>query len=88
MIQEILITILYILGIATGTAIIMSQGWYDYMIDEFRMNYKPFSCTMCMSFWITLIVLLISGTGFIIALSVAFINGYVAEMLYRKINYM
>lgn len=88
MTQEILINILFLLGTSTGIALIMSEGWYDHLLDKLKLEFKPFSCPKCMTFWISLIFLLIGHTPFLIALSAAFINAYIGETLYRKINFM
>ena len=49
------IWIIEVLGIACGVSIIMSQAkWYAWFVEKIK-NRKPFSCEMCMSFWVYLL---------------------------------
>lgn len=85
MIYEI---ILILLGIACGLSIIMNEEWYDKLLVKLKINFKPFVCVKCLTFWLSIIFLLIKGIPILITICCAFINAYVAEMLYRKLMNM
>lgn len=88
MITTILINILFVLGTSSGTAILLSQEWFDNLLYKLRLNIKPLNCALCLTFWITLFYLLYKTHLIEIALPAAFINALIGEFLYRKINFM
>ena len=88
MITTILNNILVLLGTSTGVAILLSQNWYNEILLNYDIDIKPINCALCLTLWISLIFLLIHTTPFFIALAAAFINSYIGEVLYRKINFM
>ena len=46
--------LLTMLGIASLTNLMHATPIYHNMLDRLKINFKPFSCTMCTSFWISL----------------------------------
>lgn len=88
MIYEILNTLLFLIGTSTGVAIIQTQSWYDELLNLIKLNRKPINCSLCLTFWLSIIFLTIKGIPIVITICCAFINAYVAEMLYRKLMNM
>ena len=81
--------IIILLGISSGMSILTNQSFYDNLLIRLNLYFKPFVCTLCMTFWTSLIYLLITNElSFISILSLSFINSYIGEMLSRKLMMM
>jgi hypothetical protein len=79
-----IITIIYLMAIASGVAIIQSQDWYDNLLLKLYLYRRPFNCSICMGYWSSFIFLMITST-FINALLLSFLTAIASEMIYRKI---
>jgi hypothetical protein len=69
----IIFSVSYIIG-HSGILFDLSKWVYERTHNEkwnYQMIGKPFGCTTCMSFWLTLIYVLISGIGIISSLGIA-----------------
>ena len=80
--------ILILLGIACGLSIIMNEEWYDKLLVKLKINFKPFVCVKCLTFWLSILFLTIKGIPIVITISAAFINAFIAELIYRKLMNM
>ena len=73
-------TIIQILGVASIATLVQSTNWYQNTI----FDRKPFSCTMCLTFWLTI--------GFYVSLygwdgiTYAALTAITAELIDRKLN--
>lgn len=47
--------------IALATNWLLVNPVYQYMLDRFNLNIKPFNCIYCMSFWLALIATVLVG---------------------------
>lgn len=72
--------IIQILGVASMTTLIQQTNWYQNKV----FNRKPFNCTMCFTFWITIgmYVALYQWSG----IAFAALTSIFAEFIDRKLN--
>ncbi len=69
-------------AIAFAFAYLFVTEFWGYVISV--LNFKPFNCVLCFTFWCSLLFYLYSGMN----PAYAFFSGYIAEMLYRNlVNY-
>ena len=79
--------IFLMVGLATLIAIIQGQEWYELILNKLKINFKPFNCPLCLTYWLSFIQLTL-WYGFIFGLLVGAINALISEMIYRKIMNM
>ena len=76
--------ILELLGYASLTTLLMNFEPYHKLLDFLYLNKKPFVCTMCMGFWVSVLPLMVSyGLKGILYSA---LSSLAAELIDRKIN--
>ena len=81
--------ILLILSMASASAILNMNDWYDRLLSYLKLNRRPFSCPLCLSFWLTIIVgALITKIAISHLIMAGFISAIVAELIWRKLMNM
>ena len=73
-----------ILGIACMGAILQNFDWYQELLRAVHLEMKPFNCTLCWTFWLTVIPN-IGMYGFQ-GLLYSSIEAVVAELIDRQLN--
>jgi hypothetical protein len=74
-----------LIGIACAVVIVMSQAkWYAWFVEKIG-GLKPFSCELCMSFWIYLFYSLYTNGPSVETFLSAFICSYIAYLLSTKL---
>lgn len=73
-------TWLMVVGIGLMFAYLFVFEPYLYIIEKY-LNFKPFSCVLCLSFWVCAIVYLIIGINLLYAI----FSSLIAELVYRKL---
>ena len=76
--------LLLMLGIASLVNLMHSTPIYHNMLDRFNINFKPFSCVMCTSFWISLGYFLVTNPYQ--SIFIAGITAILAELICIQIH--
>ena len=81
-----MITLITILGAGCFGAMVINFEPYQKLLQRFNLqDTKPFSCTLCMTFWLT-IGYWIAVTNSVSAIFLASGSAVVAEFVDRKLN--
>jgi hypothetical protein len=73
-----------ILGMATFMNLVHETPIYHDTLKALSLNFKPFNCVMCSTFWVTLIVnLIILGS---LAILISSITAILAEIINIQIH--
>ena len=78
--------IINILGFASFGALLQNFDLWQWMLDRLKLQVKPFNCTLCWTFWITLGAYLGLDHSFIGSIALAALTGVLAELIDRKLN--
>ena len=73
-----------ILGIACGGAILQNFEWWQDLLKATYLEMKPFNCTLCWTFWMT--VLPNIGMYGFQGLLYSFIEAVAAELIDRQLQ--
>jgi len=81
-----MITLITIIGAGCFGAMVMNFEYYQKLLNRFNLqDTKPFSCTLCLTFWLT-IGYWIAVTSSVSAIFLAAASSVTAEFIDRKLN--
>jgi hypothetical protein len=81
-----MITLITILGAGSFGAMLMNFEPYQKLLNRFNLqDTKPFSCTLCMTFWLT-IGYWVATTESVASIFLAAASSVTAEFIDRKLN--
>jgi hypothetical protein len=80
--------IITIIAIACAVAILISNENYFIFLDRLKLNFKPFSCALCLSFWLSLSYTITTQLPIMHIITLPFIGAIVGELIFRKLNYL
>jgi len=80
--------ILILIGIGCLVGILQSQEWYDEMLLKLYLYRRPFTCAICLSYWVSLVYLIIKYDFNFYFIFISAISSIVGELVYRKLNNM
>jgi len=81
-----MITLITIIGAASFGAMLQNFEGYQWLLKKLGLeDKKPFSCTLCMTFWLT-IGYWIAVTESVSAIFLAAASSVLAEFIDRKLN--
>lgn len=69
---------------AFNVSVVVNSKPYQNLLKKYGFMYKPFSCPMCFTFWITIIFGVLSVNPYFIL--VAGLGAYLASEIDKKIN--
>ena len=73
-----------IIGIACAGAMLQNFDWYQHLLKATYLDVKPFNCTLCWTFWMTVLPNFgLYGTQGILY---SFIEAVLAEFIDRQLN--
>lgn len=73
-----------ILGLACMGAMLQNFEWYQEVLKATYLEMKPFNCTLCMTFWLTVIPNF--GLYGFKGILYSFIEAVAAELIDRQLN--
>lgn len=73
-----------ILGVACFGAVLQNFEWYQTLLKATYLDVKPFSCTLCMTFWLT--VMPNFGLYGFRGILYSFLESVAAELIDRQLN--
>lgn len=73
-----------ILGVACMGAMIQNFDWYRNVLEATYLEMKPFNCTLCFTFWLTVIPNF--GLYGFRGILYSFIEAVAAELIDRQLN--
>ena len=73
-----------IIGIACAGAMLQNFDWYQHLLKATYLDVKPFNCTLCWTFWMT--VLPNFGLYGVQGILYSFIEAVLAEFIDRQLN--
>ena len=73
-----------IIGIACMVAVLMEVPIYQTLLEKLKIDFKPFNCPLCFTFWISLIPFLITTHEWFIFNSIA--AAVLAELINKELN--
>lgn len=73
-----------IIGLACAGAVLQNFEWYQEILKATYLDMKPFNCTLCWTFWLTIFpnVGMHGARGILYS----FIEAVLAELIDRKLN--
>jgi hypothetical protein len=76
--------IIKLIAMATLGAVIQNFEGFRWFITKVKLDFKPFNCTLCFTFWLTLIPLMVEYG--LIGLAYASSSAVLAEIIDRQLN--
>lgn len=73
-----------IIGVACMGAVLQNFDWYQTLLKATHLEMKPFNCTLCMTFWLTVIPNF--GLYGFRGILYSFIEAVAAELIDRQLN--
>ncbi len=73
-----------IIGLACAGAVLQNFEWYQTILKAINLDVKPFNCTLCWTFWLTILpnITLHGFKGILYS----FIESVLAELIDRQLN--